>query len=190
MSPRESAYQVREACRFHRTLDTGRGSMSARNLAPAGQGTGQAVRPAAGASMMLQKRRDVPPDGAGARGRARSLTPEYHNRYARNTLGTSLPGAGPAPPEPPPSPLGHRRASARGLGEPPLLTSSRHVQAACHFHMAAESPRRPCRTPSTSRTLSLSSTGAKETPGLAGSLRGNGHVLQTHRAPSRKSLWY
>jgi len=166
----EAAYSAREACRFHR--ESPRDLSSSLHTLPSD-------RPAAGAATSLQKRRDMPPDTPGARGRARSMTPEYYNRYSRNTQGTSLPGACPGPcVQPPPSPSGQRRAAAcdpRGT----TLTASTQVQAACRFHYSAETPRATARVPHSA--FAFSSTEAKPTAGLAGSLRGAGSALPPQR---------
>mmetsp|Transcript_82728 Transcript_82728/g.242704 ORF Transcript_82728/g.242704 Transcript_82728/m.242704 type:complete len:283 (+) Transcript_82728:113-961(+) len=185
-TPREAAYESREACRFHRE----QGPQSAR------EGLSSSVRSlpsdqlreraAAGKSSARERRRDLPPDTPGSRGRARSLTPEYHNRYRRNTLGTSLPGAslqaashaGTCLAREPPA-LGQRKAAPFDPREN-QLTASYKSQVACRFHTAAEAPQT---TPRVERKpFTFSSTEAKPTAALAGSLRGSGSLVRPRRA--------
>jgi len=197
--PQEACYESRQACRFHRdpqAPQTARESCRLQTQSPRGLSTSlrslasdrPGERPAAGKSSLQERRRDLPPDTPDARGRARSMTPDYHNRYRRNTMGTSLPGssgalqeapsASGAVQEPPPSP-GRRSAIFDPRGSP--LTASYKSQVSCRFHTAAEVGHTAGRVVQR-KPVAFSSTEAKPTSGLAGSLQGAGSLTKPRRA--------
>mmetsp|Transcript_119460 Transcript_119460/g.372164 ORF Transcript_119460/g.372164 Transcript_119460/m.372164 type:complete len:237 (-) Transcript_119460:28-738(-) len=187
--PREAAYEAREFCRFHKEQAPHSARESSRFHAESPRGLSCSLRslpsdrpgerPAAGKSSLQVRRRDLPPDTPDARGRARSTTPEYHNRYRRNTLGTSLPGASMAQ-GPPPSPCSRRAA----LFDPRenQLTASCKSQAACRFHNTSASDLAPTSPRVQRKPFAFSSTEAKPTSGLAGSLHGAGSAPRPRRA--------
>lgn len=182
--PREAAYEAREACRFHREqgAQSARDSCRFHQQSPRGLSSSarslQSDRPAAGKSSLLVRRSDLPPDTPGSRGRARSMTPDYHNRYRRNTIGTSLPGASLVP-GPAPAPATPRRAALFDPRGENQLTASYKSQVDCHFHTASETGQI---TPRVQRKpFAFSSSEAKPTAGLAGSLRGAGSATRPRR---------
>jgi len=167
---------VRDACRFHD--GTHRHKRPVGSEAASSPGTSVEAKAAAGAAKAMTKYVDMPPDTHGSRGRARSMTPDYYQRYSSNVIGTSLPGAdgcsgssvaertpcqrGPSPR----SSSAGRRAVAQGPATP-----CRKTRVECRFHYDSE-PR--TRVDSWNRPFTVSSTEARPTAAFAGSLRGNG----------------
>lgn len=82
----QSNYPAREECRFFRAPVTER-LMRSNNQ----KKTEEQVL-AAGRSTSHDRRFDTPAGEAALMGRARSQTPDYHQRYSQSTVGTSLPG--------------------------------------------------------------------------------------------------
>lgn len=83
----QSNYLAREECRFFRAPVTERLMRSSDQ-----KQTEESDRAAAGKRTSHDRRFDTPAGEAALMGRARSQTPDYHQRYSQSAIGTSLPG--------------------------------------------------------------------------------------------------